>query len=443
MFAPRLTRPSSTTARPSFPLQAKLTVGAVDDPLEHEADRVADQVLRMRAPDIASPAARPQIRRKCSGCEEQDELKRKPAEPGRRDPRGLDYDLSAVPVHADAPGTAPPIVDEVLRSSGRPLDAATRDFMEPRFGRDFSTVRLHTGAEATRSAAAVGASAYTVGHHVVVAGDYKPEAPAARRLLAHELTHVVQQGAAARSSGVAPADAGAVTVSARAGATAGTLSRQPRNPFQPGRTQTTRGDFHDPNFCYRIPLRDATHPDRTRVVAVMQAQIITPSTCDGTITLRTSVLNSGWGADAANFESYGGGMSQGIFQGITRDSAAERVDYEERFRLDGCGAAFEHCHLITYREGGTRYVFAEAFYQPRLVPSSEPSGTVITDTTPSPGLVVEPCDNLTPTHCGGGAGGGTSGGAGKASPPGEKAPANPPARPPARRPEKPGPRRNP
>lgn len=429
MFASRLARPSRPAAGRSFPLQAKLTVGAVDDPLEHEADRVAEQVLRMRAPAIVSPAARPQVSRKCSGCEEQDELKRKPAEPARRGPRGLDYDLSAVPVHADAPETAPPIVDEVLRSSGRPLDAATRDFMEPRFGRDFSAVRLHTGAQAARSAAAVGASAYTVGHHVVMAGDYTAEAPATRRLLAHELTHVVQQGAAAPPPGVAPADTGAVTVSPRAGATAGTLSRQPQNPFLSGRTQTTRGDFHDPNFCYRIPLRDATHPDRTRVVAVMQAQIITPSTCDGTITLRTSVLNSAWGADAANFESYGGGMSQGIFQGITRDSTAERVDYVERFQLDGCGAAFDHCHLITYSENNRRYVFAEAFYQPRLVPSSEPGGTVITDTTPAPGLVVEPCDNLTPTHCGGGAGGGTSGDAGKASPPGERPPAKPPARP--------------
>ena len=77
MFASRLTRPSTTAAGRSFPLQAELTVGAVDDPLEHEADRVAEQVLRMRAPDIASPTARPQIRRKCSGSEEQDELKRK------------------------------------------------------------------------------------------------------------------------------------------------------------------------------------------------------------------------------------------------------------------------------------------------------------------------------------------------------------------------------
>jgi len=65
--------------------------------------------------------------------------------------------------------TAPPIVHEVLRSPGRPLDAATRAFMEPRFGHDFSKVRVHADAEAAASARAVNALAYTVGNHVVFA----------------------------------------------------------------------------------------------------------------------------------------------------------------------------------------------------------------------------------------------------------------------------------
>ena len=87
--------------------------------------------------------------------------------------------------------TAPPIVHEVLSSPGRPLDLATRGFMEPRFGYDFGSVRLHTGAPARRSAEMVGANAYTVGQHVVLR-----EESASRELLAHELTHVVQQDAA-------------------------------------------------------------------------------------------------------------------------------------------------------------------------------------------------------------------------------------------------------
>src|SRR4051794_34121793 len=68
-----------------------------------------------------------------------------------------------------APATIPPIVDTVLREPGRPLDAATRIFMEPRFGYDFSAVRVHTGEQAAQSARAVDALAYTVGRDVVFA----------------------------------------------------------------------------------------------------------------------------------------------------------------------------------------------------------------------------------------------------------------------------------
>lgn len=94
------------------------------------------------------------------------------------------------------PVGVPPIVHEVLRSSGTPLEPATRAFMEPFFGHDFSRVRVHTDARAAESARAVNALAYTVGPSVVFAdGQYRPRTAAGRRLLAHELTHVVQQGA--------------------------------------------------------------------------------------------------------------------------------------------------------------------------------------------------------------------------------------------------------
>ena len=89
---------------------------------------------------------------------------------------------------------APPIVHEVLRSPGQPLDAATRAFMESRFGHDFSQVRVHSNAAAEQSARAVNALAYTVGRDIVFnAGRYAPKTSAGQRLLAHELTHVVQQ----------------------------------------------------------------------------------------------------------------------------------------------------------------------------------------------------------------------------------------------------------
>jgi hypothetical protein len=173
----------SSFSTPPLPgiIQPKLAIGEVNDPLEHEADRVADQVMRM-------PAGRPlrqnggtiRISRKCADCEEE--------ERGR---------LQAKPVGATAVGTpavAPSIVSDVARASGRPLDWATRAFFEPRFGADFSRVRLHTDAQADASARAVRAIAYTFGNNLVFReGAYDPTTLGGRRLIAHELTHVVQQ----------------------------------------------------------------------------------------------------------------------------------------------------------------------------------------------------------------------------------------------------------
>ena len=88
----------------------------------------------------------------------------------------------------------PPIVHEVLRSPGQPLDAATRAFMEPRFGHDFGQVRVHADQQAATSADTVNAQAYTAGQHIVFAGSrYAPQTADGRALLAHELTHVLQQ----------------------------------------------------------------------------------------------------------------------------------------------------------------------------------------------------------------------------------------------------------
>jgi hypothetical protein len=94
----------------------------------------------------------------------------------------------------------PSIVHEVLRSPGQPLDDATRAYMEPRLGHDFSAVRVHTDAKAAESAQVVNALAYTVGRDVVFgAGRYAPQTSSGQRLTAHELTHVVQQSQATQS----------------------------------------------------------------------------------------------------------------------------------------------------------------------------------------------------------------------------------------------------
>jgi lipoprotein-anchoring transpeptidase ErfK/SrfK len=107
---------------------------------------------------------------------------------------------------APAAGGVPASVGQTLRDPGQPLDPAARAMFEPRFGHDFGDVRVHTGALASASARAVAARAYTAGRHIVFgAGAYAPAGPEGRRLLAHELAHVVQQRAAA---GAAPTEVG-------------------------------------------------------------------------------------------------------------------------------------------------------------------------------------------------------------------------------------------
>jgi len=166
-------------------LQPKLTISKADDPYEREADRVADQVMSMPAPQSdghelsITTANAHQAQRKCAECEEEEEegmLQRK--ESGS----------------AEAPATAPSIVHETLSSAGEPLDAATRAYFEPRFGHDFSAVRIHTDTHAAESARAINARGYTAGNQIAfAAGQHSPETSEGRRLIAHELMHVVQQ----------------------------------------------------------------------------------------------------------------------------------------------------------------------------------------------------------------------------------------------------------
>ena len=102
--------------------------------------------------------------------------------------------LQRAAVNSAPTNGVPPIVHDVLNSPGQPLDTGTRAFMEPRFGHDFSGVRVHTDGKAAESAKSVNALAYTVGRNVVFGtGQYAPGTGEGRRLLAHELTHVVQQ----------------------------------------------------------------------------------------------------------------------------------------------------------------------------------------------------------------------------------------------------------
>jgi hypothetical protein len=180
VFAPNLPHKLPT---PSRLIQPKLAVEPVNDPLEHEADRIADAVMRMPVPEPSITAGSPQLSRKCAACEQEEK-----AEVVQTKPAG-----STSPAAREAP----PIVHDALRLPGQPLDPATRAFFEPRFGFDFSRVRVHVDAQAGKAAAAIRARAYTAGTDVVFArGEFAPATEQGRRLLAHELTHVAQQAGA-------------------------------------------------------------------------------------------------------------------------------------------------------------------------------------------------------------------------------------------------------
>lgn len=184
-------------------LQRKLSIGTSNDPLEVEADRVADQVLAVSASPAVSTAVL-RIQRFTSQLSGQED-------------------------------TAPASVDRALGDSGRRLDPLLQENMEQRFGYDFSRVRVHSGVAAAQSARDVNAHAYTVGHDVVFGtGRFAPGTREGRHLLAHELVHVVQQtgsdgigvGRGNEKRGLSPVGSGGLN--SIAGRRGGLLLRRPK-----------------------------------------------------------------------------------------------------------------------------------------------------------------------------------------------------------------------
>jgi hypothetical protein len=186
-------------------LQAKLTVSNPTDIYEQEADRVAEQVMRMPATETIARTALQIQRACCNKCEHEDK------------PVGLQRSAAGTP---DVPAISAELESSIagLSDRGDPLPTPVRSFMESRFGADFGGVRVHTDAHAHGLARAVDAQAFTVGRNVVFgAGHYAPETEQGKRLLAHELTHVIQQQGAGSS-----------------------VQRQPNEPLQFGPKRSTR-----------------------------------------------------------------------------------------------------------------------------------------------------------------------------------------------------------
>jgi Domain of unknown function (DUF4157)/Lipase (class 3) len=186
--SPALAPPQRAPALRSILLNAgaqpKLRVGAVDDPAEAEADRVADRIMRMPEPRLVSSASEPPpdqrniLRRKCAHCEEEEKVQRKKL-PG------------AAASHAG--GALSPAAEAAVNSlgPGAPLPASERAFFEPRFGHSLSHVKVHDGAQAAHASTAINARAFALGSSVAFArGEYQPVTRGGRELMAHELAHV-------------------------------------------------------------------------------------------------------------------------------------------------------------------------------------------------------------------------------------------------------------
>jgi hypothetical protein len=235
----------------SSPIQAKLTVSSPDDPQEKEADAVADQVMRMPEP-AAAPAQKEEekiqakeekeelqaklqtpaiaVQRKCAACGKEDKVQTKLYRMIQRsedssisfadDAAGettADYNINRkeLALHSSdiiqCSGRGPPAgspqakFESSLSSSkgsGSPLPDTTKQFMESRFGADFSGVRIHTGSYAENLSTGIHAQAFTHGNDIYFnSGKYSPHTEAGGTLLAHELTHTIQQGASRSHAG--------------------------------------------------------------------------------------------------------------------------------------------------------------------------------------------------------------------------------------------------
>lgn len=176
-------------AKERLGVQPGLAVGPANDSYEQEADRVADQVVADHA--AAAPGAASIARLQRQGQDEEETARLKRTASGRAKANG-------------APAAA-----AAVASGGRPLGAGERAYFEPRFGRDLSHVRLHTDAAAARAAAGISARAYTLRNHIAFApGQYATGTTEGRRLMAHELTHTLQQGVVGPTIRRVPLDMG-------------------------------------------------------------------------------------------------------------------------------------------------------------------------------------------------------------------------------------------
>lgn len=189
------TQPKATKVNTPFfsPMaQKKLSVGSANDTYEAEADAMADKVMRMQdtlQQNISHKGAL--VQRKCAHCEEEEKLRRKPLA------ESISLLIQKSQTKNSGELQVPNHIENQInssRGSGNSMDNSTKNFMESRFDTDFSEVRIHTGSQAVQMSRELNAQAFTVGNDVYFnEGKYNPNSDSGKHLLAHELTHTIQQ----------------------------------------------------------------------------------------------------------------------------------------------------------------------------------------------------------------------------------------------------------
>ncbi len=193
-------------------LQTKLKISEPGDRYEQEADRIAEQVMQMPEPSVqrqVEPEAEEELQRQPLEEEEEEEeetLQTKPLAEQitplvQRQAEPMEEEEEEETLQTKTTSGQPLTVSSslqnritALQGGGQSLPQSERNFFEPRFGTDFSQVRIHAGSQAAETASAINARAFTLGRDVVFgAGQYQPSTFEGRRLFAHELTHVMQQ----------------------------------------------------------------------------------------------------------------------------------------------------------------------------------------------------------------------------------------------------------
>ncbi|MDV3353861.1 DUF4157 domain-containing protein [Leptothoe sp. LEGE 181152] len=202
---------------PMLKIQPKLKIGGPNDKYEQEADRIADQVMRMPEPQIQrqvdleeadedivqaklrSAQTPPAIQCKCTQCEEEETIQPKATPLMQRQVESEEEDEETLQTK-ELPGSTPEVTPNTqtqintLRNLGKPLPKSLRAFYEPRFGMDFSGIRIHTEPSVNKIASSLNARAFTLGQDIFFSQqEFQPETTSGKQLLAHELTHTIQQ----------------------------------------------------------------------------------------------------------------------------------------------------------------------------------------------------------------------------------------------------------